>query len=63
MKRTYQARSREDLIAIFTKHGRPIDVTSDIGSYTPYDTDSENDIFDEAMWLICSGADFVTLVY
>lgn len=63
-KRTYHARTREDLIAIFNKHGRPIKVTSDAGSYIPYDTDSENDVFHEAMLLLtCFGADIVTVVY
>lgn len=63
MKRSYHARNREELIEIFKKHGAPAEVVSDIGSYVPYESDSENQIFDEAMYMFCHGADIVSLIY
>lgn len=63
MERTYQAKNREELILIINKHGKPQEVKSDIGSYVAYDTDSENDVFDEAMYQFCMGADIVSCIY
>ena len=63
MDHTYRARNRRELIDIFNEHHRPIEVKSSVGSYVPYDTDSENDIFDEAMFMFCNGAKIVTVVY
>lgn len=55
--------NQKEMANIFNKYGKPVDVTSNIGGYTPYENDSINDVFDEAMRLICWGAKSVTLIY
>ena len=58
-----KATNQKEMANIFNKYGKPYEVISSEGSYTPYESDSENDVFDEAMNLICWGAKSVTLIY
>ena len=48
-----KATNQKEMANIFNKYGKPYEVISSEGSYTPYESDSENDVFDEAMNLLC----------
>lgn len=59
-----KARNQEEMAEVFKMYGKPHDVISDVGSYTPCESDSENDVFDEAMYLLSRyRAKSVSLVY
>ena len=63
-KMKVEARNQEEMAAIFKQYGKPHEVISGVGNYTPYESDSENDVFDEAMYLLSRwGAKSATLIY
>ena len=55
--------TQEEMAKVFKHRGKPDKFFSTLGSYTPYPTDSENDVFDEAMKDFCQGSRYVTLIY
>ena len=59
----FKATNQHETAEIFDKHGTPAKVTSSIGSYVPYENDKENDVFDEAMNMLCMGATSIALIY
>lgn len=63
MKHCYKTSTQKGLAQIFDAHGRPVEIKSEIGSYVPYDSDSDMDIFDEGMFMLTRGAKSVVVVY
>ena len=55
--------TQKEMAKVFKHHGAPCYLYSTLGNYTPYPTDTENDIFDEAMKDLCYGAKYVVLCY
>lgn len=61
--RKIKVTSQNQMADVFKEYGAPDDIVSNVGGYTPYGTESENDIFDEAMRCFTFGAKSVTLIY
>lgn len=55
--------TQEEMAKVFRHRGAPDYFYSSLGNYTPHPTDSENDIFDEAMKDLCHGSKYVVLCY
>lgn len=53
-----------ELLSAFKVYGKPNEVRSEKGNYTPYETDTENDLFDECMHLLATEqAEYIELNY